>query len=139
MVIDIEPIVTPASDTIKIAMEMNGETERYVVRLANGNDYSITFTVKGLEEFLPNRTVGEMLVAWEEGLQREYDRAVNVVLTGIHPEWKSRAENPNWKPFEPKTIEVPYTLNKQQIKSWAYHAERKKLQLGKLTFHKLVL
>ncbi len=139
MIIDIEPLIEFATGTQRIAMEIYEETERYVIRYANGLDYSTIFNVKSFNEFLPTRNVSDVIREWVEGLNREYNTAATAASTGIHPYWSRHIENPNRKYFEPKLISVPYEMNEHEIDGWERLAKRKFNNLGQLTFHKLIL
>ncbi len=140
MIIDIEPIVTPAEGMVKWAMEHYGQTERYVFRLPNGKNLSVEFTTKDLAEFCPTKLASELIADWAEGYQRRLDEALKVVETGLHPTWVTYIPNPDpYGSIRNKEIAVPQKLNYQQIDGWQRVADRLKPEVGPITFHKLVL
>ena len=141
MIIDCEPIIEVATGINRVAIDIREIGALYVARLANGEDYSTTFDAKELVLFQPKKTVSEMLKSWEDGLQREYETAINAVETGIHPYWKAQRKvmDPVFKHYwTGKYEECDYILNEDGIKSFKNIAERLSKKLGKLTFHKLI-
>ena len=85
MKIDITPTIEVADKTDRICIEMREIEALYVVRLANGKDYTTKFSKKELDEFQPNKTVSEMIAQWEKGIHRRYQIAKNAIESGLHP------------------------------------------------------
>ena len=76
MKIDIDPIIEEGNKTDKICLEMRGLDAFYVIRLANGKDYTVKFESDRLAEFQPKETVSQMMAEWEENIQRRYKEAL---------------------------------------------------------------
>ena len=85
MKIDIQPNIEKASDLDSICIDARCIDALYVVRLADGSDYTTKFDNKSLEEFQTNKTVSEMLASWEENIILRYNTAMEAVKTRIHP------------------------------------------------------
>lgn len=85
MQIDIEPIIEKANSTDAICMEFRNIDALYVIRLANGKDFTIKWDSKGLNDFQSRRTISEMIDMWEKGIIRRYKIAENALKTGLHP------------------------------------------------------
>jgi hypothetical protein len=85
MKIDVEPIVEKAEGIDVTILKLRNESSYYVIRLANGNNYTVKWTLKELEEFQPNKTVSEMIKSWEENILRRYEVAKTALETGLHP------------------------------------------------------
>lgn len=87
MKIDIQPVIETADKTDRICIDMREIEALYVIRLASGINYTSKFSKKELDEFVPNKTVSEMIQAWEESIVRRHAEAVEAVKTGLHPTW----------------------------------------------------
>jgi hypothetical protein len=85
MKIDITPIVEKAGDFDSICLTSRHIEELYVVRTANGAQYSTKFDAKSLGDFQPSKTVSEMLKSWEENIIRRCEEATLALSTGLHP------------------------------------------------------
>jgi beta-galactosidase/beta-glucuronidase len=85
MKVDIEPIVEQAVDIDAIALDMRNEPFFYIVRLANGDDYTVKWTRKEIQEFQPSKTVSQMIKEWEESILRRYEEAKTALETNLHP------------------------------------------------------
>jgi hypothetical protein len=135
MKIDIEPITEQAGEMDKICMEMRQIPHLHVVRLASGTDYTVKFDDKELSEFLPKRTVSEMLAMWEEGIKRQYDEAKTALETGLHPTYTVQVLDMFNRPTgetKPKELDRYEKAHFKRVM-----ADREK-EFGKLTFHKIV-
>jgi hypothetical protein len=135
MKIDIEPIIDKAGELDKICMEMRQIPHLHVVRLASGINYTVKFDDKELAEFLPKRNVSEMLVAWEEGIKRQYDEAKTALETGLHPTFTVQVLDFLKRPTgetKPKELD---RYEKAHFKRVMVDREK---EFGKLTFHKIV-
>jgi len=141
MIIDIEPIIIKANNFERTCIEMREIDALYEIRFANGGEFSTQWDKKSFDEFLPKKTISEMLTSWEETIKRRYDEAVNAIETGIHPTWErdEREYHPITKVWTGKMIGVPYKLDKNQIQGWKRIAENLEKKLGKLIFVKIVV
>lgn len=143
MKIDINPIIEEANNTDRICMDMRDIEALYVVRLANGKDYTVKFDKKSLDEFQPSKTVSEMLIDWEDNILRRYNEAVKAVETGLHP--TDRVNVPimielahgHSIPSGKMTTEKR-ELDRYEIKHYESVIANLPKEFGKLTFHKLV-
>jgi hypothetical protein len=146
MKIDIQPIVELADKFDRICIDMREIEALYVVRLSNGKNYTTKFSKKELDEFLPNKNVSEMLVAWEENINRRHAEAVEAVKSGLHP--TQTFERPimyKGTTIDGKAYELP-TKETETVRSQLdrygkanYRREAKDLaeQMGKLSFVKI--
>ena len=139
MKIDINPVIEKANDIDYICLEMRGIDALYVVRLANGDNYSTKWDDKELAEFCPNRSVSEMLISWEETIKRRYTEAVKAYETGIHPTWKrnSKVLHPITQIWTGKYMEVDYLMTKSECEGWKREAEKLTKEFGKLSLVKI--
>lgn len=140
MKIDINPNVERATGLDLIAIDVMGHDYLYVVRTANGEDFTVKFKEKDFNEFQPNKTVSEMMEIWEQGLVNQLEVAKRVVETNEHPTWTQPVyENVeyNGRVVKKKIIgEKPYKLS--STTNFQLTVERISKQLGKMTFVKLV-
>jgi hypothetical protein len=142
MIIDVTPVIEAANDFDRTCIDMREIDALYVVRLANGKDFSVKWDLKELKTFLPKRTVSEMLKIWEEGLHRNLEIAKNSVETGLHPTWTTKSEimrtigdmNFGTGKFE----EVPKPLTNSQTVYFKFKIVKLEAELGKMVFVKLV-
>ncbi len=135
MKIDIEPIIEKANEVDKACIELREIACYYLVRLANGKEYSVKWDDKGLAEFQPNRTVSTMLKEWEEGIKRNHAVAVKALKTGLHPIWTTEKRDE----FKRLTGKFEPTPLDQYTRA---HFEREKTdreaEFGPLTFSKII-
>lgn len=138
MIIDVTPQVRKANEFETIAMLAYGDTERYVF-MRGDVEFSVQFTPKALEEFLPKRTISEMLVSWFQGLVAEYERYQKAVDTRQHPVWTTTQKDPNYKGFNKnyEMITVPYPLNDREVENFKGYAARAKAKIKPITFWKI--
>lgn len=141
MKIDIDPNIIEAVDFWKTVLELRQIDALYVIRLANGEDYSVEFDEKSLEEFHSNKTVSEVLAILEDGVKRNYEECLKAVETGIHPNWTvtKRIMHPIAHTWTGKTEEVPYTLSENEKDSFKNQAEKWEKKMGKMTFNKICI
>jgi hypothetical protein len=143
MKIDITPIIEEADKWHRVVLDTRELEALYVVRLANGEDYSVEFDKKGLELFQPNKTVSEMIKSWEESFIRRHGVIVEALRTNLHPTFTierkemistpSGFEYPTGRVFtEPKPLD---NYDKERL-NW----EKNKLekQFGNMVFVKIV-
>jgi len=142
MIIDVEPKLEKAKGLDRIRMKINELEALYVVRLANGSDFTVTWDEKGLNEFLPKETVSEAMKRWEEGIVRTIETNKKAAETGQHPTWTQPVyENVeyNGRVVDKKiTGQKPYELSESSIESFKLFVERDTKKLGKMEFVKLV-
>src|SRR5689334_13908184 len=119
MIIDVTPQVRQANEIETIAMLAYGDTERYVF-MRGDVEHSVQFTEKTLAEFIPKRSVSEMLKSWYESLIRDYNYFQKAVETRQHPVWTTTMKDPDsvglGAGYNYKMITVPYKLNDEQVK-----------------------
>jgi hypothetical protein len=139
MIIDVTPQVRQANNIETIAMNLYGETERYVF-MRGDVEFSVQFTPKKLKEFIPKKTVSEMLVSWFQGLVTEYERFQKAVDTRQHPTWTTTQKDPEYKGFNKnyQMITVPYSLNDREVENFKGYATKAKAKIQPITFWKIV-
>lgn len=147
MKIDVTPIIEQADDWHRTVIDARELEALYVVRLANGKDYTTEWDKKGLTEFLPKRTVSEMLHEWEEGIKRRYAEAVEALRTGLHPTFTVvrhimyKGTTITGEPYEAKTGKteiVPQQLGKYGKENFKRIKKDLKEEFGTLSFVKIV-
>ena len=146
MINDVEPKIVKADKRHTLILEVSKLSHLWAVHLASGIPYSVEWTDKELERFLPNQKVSTMLDSWEIGLQRELEIAEKAVATGVHPTWTKRekvmveyAQIPGHTRWNGNYIDAPYQMNKSEIASWEVVVERLKAKQGKLQWVKIEL
>ena len=142
MKIDVNPRIVEANEIQKLMLELRGIDCLYIVCLANGCEYTVTWTRKELDEFCPNKTVSEMLKTWEEGIKRQHDLYVSSLETGLHPYHTKiiQIELPknSYSFAKPKFETVPIELTKQSKEYFTKAVEKLKQQFGELYLVKIV-
>ena len=133
MKIDIEPTIEKAKGLNKLRIEFNELDALYVVRLANGEDYTVAWDKKGLEEFQPNANVSDMMKAWEEGILRTIKINKKAAETRNHPTWKTYFTDENGKQHE-----KAYPLSDVSVNNFKKFVERDLKKVGKMELVKLV-
>ena len=88
MRIDIEPTLEVANDFDAQCIKMREIDALYVVRLANGDDYSTKFDLKSLDDFQPKRTVSEMMTSWRDNILRRIKIYTKALKYNQHPTQK---------------------------------------------------
>lgn len=150
MKIDLQPKIRLANDFEKIVLETREIPAIYNVLTSDGKQFSTMFDDKSLAEFLPNKTVSEMLKSWQEGIGRQIELYKNSIKLGIHPYWTATkktmvhypqyAGNPELEyRWNGKYHEEPMQLNKIQKKFFLSEIERLEKISGELVFEKVVL
>jgi hypothetical protein len=142
MKIDIEPIIEKADKIDRICIDMREIDALYVVRLANGKDYTVKWCRKELESFCPNRTVSEMLQSWEETILRRHAEAVEAVESGLHPtrtfERPIMVVTPSGYEYPSKENEtVRSELDRYEKAHFRFVARTLAEEFGKLSFIKI--
>ena len=142
MKIDIEPIIEKADEYHRIILDVRGIEALYVVRLANGKDYTVEWEKKEMDTFCPKRTVSEMIQAWEESITRRHAEALEALRTGLHPTYTVTrlVTHPNSEvPVYPhKTETVPQQLDYYGKRHFKAVAKSLEAEFGKMTFVKIV-
>lgn len=141
MKIDIDPIIQPANELEKAVIEMREIEALYVVKLANGKEYTVQWDKKGLAEFQTSRTVSEMLQIWEDGIRNRYEVAKGALATGLHPlhTVKRQLFYPGTEiPMADKFETVPKQLDWYEKRYFKLEMKDREQEFGKLTFHKIV-
>jgi hypothetical protein len=150
MKIDIKPNIRTANETEKVIIEVREIPALYNVLTSDGNPFSVMFDDKSLAEFVPSRTVSEMLKNWEEGINRQLNLYKNSIKQNIHPYWTRTAKTMVHYPQYAGTPELEYRWNgkyhdepvqmtKEQIKFFQKEVERLEKIKGPLTFEKVVV
>ena len=93
MKIDCDYVIEKADDLTKIVLNMREIPVLYVIKLANGTEYTVKFDEESLARFCPNETVSHMMTAWEESIKNTHSLYCEAVKTKIHPYWTSRKKN----------------------------------------------
>jgi len=142
MKIDQIDIVRPANDLESYIMKIYEDSFRYVVLDKNGQEQTVQFTPKRLEEFLPSRTVSETLLNWENGIKERIKHYEDCIKTEEHPYWTKTQYyyvivKDHTFPVE-RSIEIPQKMNKGQIKFFQSEVEKLKNIDGKMSFVKIV-
>jgi len=142
MKIDVKPRIVEANDIQKLMLELRGIDCLYIVCLANGSEYTVTWTRKELDEFCQNKTVSEMLKSWEESIKRQHDLYVSSLETGLHPyhtkDIKIKLPNNSYSFAKPKFETVPINLTKETRKYFTQQVANLKEQFGELYLVKIV-
>ena len=142
MTIDIEPIIEKANEFDRICMDMREIDALYVIRLANGKDYTVKWDLKEMGTFCPKRTVSEMIQAWEESILRRHAEAVEAVKTRLHPTFTVTRfvtyPNSDVPVYPRQTITEPKTLDYYEKQHFKYVARTLAEDFGKMTFIKIV-
>jgi hypothetical protein len=139
MKIDITPIVEVAGHVDAICIEMREIEALYVVRLANGKDYTTKWDKKELESFQPSKTVSQMIKEWEDGIIRRYEIAKNALETGLHPtdtfERPIMIKTPHGFEYPSgKTERVRCELTSYEEKHFKREMVDREAEFGKMTF-----
>lgn len=129
MKLDIKPIIEKATEEMAWILKGREIEELYVVRRANGEDHTIMWTLKDLEEFLPNRKVSEVMLDWEESNTREIERCRLAISTKKHPTFTSESK---------EGVITPRKLDKYDIAGFRKSLERALVRAGKLTLVKII-
>jgi len=121
---------------------MRGIEALYVVRTANGVDYSTKFDKESLAEFVPKRTVSEMLKSWEETIKRRYDEAKLAVRSGYHPfrtfERETVLFTPSGHEYKNGEIEIVRSkIDRYEKNHYRHVAEQLEQQFGAMQFVKI--
>lgn len=142
MKIDIEPIIEKANDIDRIVINMREIEALYVVRLANGKDYTTKWAKKEMDTFCPNKTVSQMIQQWEEGILRRHAEAVEAVKTGLHPTFTTTRlvtyPNSDVPIYPHKTVTEPQQLDYYGKKNFKRVIQDLELEFGKMSFVKIV-
>lgn len=142
MVIDIEPIIEQANAIDRIVLNMRQIDALYVVRLANGEDYTVKWDRQQLHDFLPNNTVSEVIKSWEMNIIDRYEVAVKALETKLHPVYTVDREilNPlTGISYNPKQYEtVPKPLNRYEVAHFEHEVIELNRQFGQMSFIKIV-
>ncbi len=150
MKIDIQPNIRLATRTEKIILEMREIPALYNVLTSDGKQFSTMFDDKSLSEFLPSRTVSEMLKSWEEGINRQLDLYKNSIEQKIHPYWtrstKTMVHYPQYAGhpeleyrWNGKYHDEPVQMTKDQIRIFQKEVEKLEKINGKFVFEKVVV
>lgn len=134
MEIDVTPIIEKASGVDKALIEMYDMECLYVFNCENGERYSRVMTQKDLDEFVPSKSVSEIITQWEEGIDRRLGVALRAAETGLHPIFKDDVTDDEGN----VTGSVPRPLTEDGIINFKREAEDLKEQLGEIKFVKLV-
>lgn len=139
MKIDIEPRIEIADEFHRIVLDTREIPALYVIRLANGEDFSVKFEHDEMQSFLPSKTVSETIKMWEEGIIRQCEIYKKSIETGIHPCWKSSRKiiNPITQIWTGRYEECDYIMNKSEIESFQRLLELTEKKLGKMEFVKI--
>jgi len=141
MKIDVEPKIEAAKGLDKLRMEMSGIDALYVIRLSNGQDYTVVWESEELDKFQPNKTVSEMMKSWEEGILRGIEVNKKAAETGKHPTWKQAVYEDVEKHGRIVKEQVgweAYKLSESSIKSFELFVKRDLKKVGKMELVKLV-
>jgi hypothetical protein len=133
MKLDIEPTIEKATGLNKIKMQMMEIDALYVVRLANGDEYTVTWDRKGLEEFQPKANISDVMKSWEESILRTIKTNKKAAETRKHPTWKTHFEDENGKLHE-----KAYPLSDVSVDNFKMFVERDLKKVGKMELVKFV-
>lgn len=142
MKIDRIDIVRSGNDLEKYVMDFYKDEARYVVLDKNGAEHTVQFTPQRLAEFCSNRTVSEMMSAWENGIKDRISHYENCIKTGEHPYWTTIqyyyviVEGHKF-PVE-RTMERPQHMNKGQKELFQNEIKKLKAIDGKMSFVRIV-
>lgn len=142
MKIDLIPTVEQADERDRICIDMRNIEALYVVRLANGENWTTKFSKKELDEFQPSKTVTEMMNEWEENIIRRIAIIDEALETNLHPTFTfERKIEIEYKPGFPvwtgKTEIVRCELTKEEQLSFMKDKAKLTKQLGKMSFIKI--
>jgi hypothetical protein len=146
MKIDLTPKLEQANDTDAICIKMRDIEALYVIRLANGKDYTTKFSKKELDEFQPNKTVSEMISIWEKGIKRRYDIAKNAIETGLHPHRTferpimisgTNIKGEVWEIPSGKTERVRSNIDSYEKRSFKREMNDREMEFGSMVFIKI--
>lgn len=118
MRIDFVTECRPATDLEKIAMDMYGDYQRYEILTSDGKQYSIQWNFKSLDEFLPKKSVSEVLKDWQNNFIRLIAEYKDCIKYNQHPNWTTTQyyytfERGRTFPVE-HTFERPQQITKSQ-------------------------
>jgi len=133
MKIDVQPTIEKAKGLNKLRIDFNELDALYVVRLANGEDYTVVWDRKGLEEFQPNANVSDMMKAWEESILKAIKINKKAAETRNHPTWKTHFTDENGN-----RCQKPYKLDDYSVNNFKKYVERDLKKVGKMELVKLV-
>jgi len=144
MKIDVTPTEYQSNDYYETIIKSRGIPELYVVQTQSGENYTVLWEKKDLDEFQPKRTVSEMMKSWEETLQRRYDEAFKMVQTKRHltlKVWSTRNVPHEYIPG--RMVEEDYETNefrrldKYDIAHQKHQMEKLLPKLGKMVFARI--
>jgi hypothetical protein len=142
MRIDITPRIEEASDSYKTTIKFRGIDALYVVRLANGKDYTTKMSSKELEEFQPSKTVSEMISSWEANILRRYEIAKEALRTKLHPtftvEVKLYNEVSGHKFYTGETETQPKQLDQYEKANFKRQMKDLEMEFGTMEFVKII-
>ena len=140
MKIDITPTIEKANERDSICIRMREIPCLYEIRLASGKVLSTQFDDKSLSEFLPNKTVSEVLKSWEENFHIRYNRAKEALSSGLHPSFTVEEKVlVNGINFGGKTRTVPAPLNQYTTEHMKNEMIEMEKCFGGLQFIKIIL
>ncbi len=142
MIIDIEPTLKPASPIEKTILELRGIDALYVILTADGNEESVRFDRKSLDEFCHSKTVSEVLSSLEEGIDSQIQKFRTALDTNIHPHWTDTKKKMDIHPtlgerWTGGYYEAPLEMTKSQRKFFESEVLRLKAKSGKTSFAKI--
>jgi len=101
MKIDIQPKLRQATATEKLCIELREINALYVFITKDGEEESVKFDEKSLDEFCQSRNVSYVLNSWKEAFVSQCEKYRKAVKTNIHPLWtctkKDMVEYPQYK------------------------------------------
>jgi hypothetical protein len=147
MTIDINKLPTrKATSFERICMELYNENTRYVIVTSDGNEHSVQFSEKSLDEFQKNKTVSQFLKEMTDGINDTINKYKNALETNIHPYWTRTAkemmntgvfiDNPKWTG---RYIEVDLMMNESQQKHIQKEIDRLSNISGQALLYKIEL
>ena len=142
MKIDLIPTIEQADERDRICIDMREIEALYVVRLANGEDFTTKFDKKELDEFQRSKTVTEMMNEWEENIIRRIAIIDEALKTNLHPTFTFErnimvdygGDFPVWTG---KTERLRCELTKEGRLSFMKDKAKLSKQLGKMSFIKI--
>ena len=90
MKIDINPTIQQATAEEKMILDIYNQSCYYIFYSSDGESVSVKFSPKTLEEFIPNKTVSQVMEMWQEGYKRQYEEAVHALEVGLSP-WRTKS------------------------------------------------